>query len=275
MAESDDDQRLLDLIQLAMVPGVGPHTSQALLERFGSAGRALEASRRRTAERRRRRPQDRRKDLSRPSGLRRRRRAGVVPAHGRQCHFAWRSRLSAAAREHTRPAQPALRERGHSSRATSSPSRWSARGTVRPTACGSPNGYPPRWPERVSRSSRGWLAASTRPPTVVRSRREGEPSPSSPTDWRRSTLPSTKSWPAPSPKRGPWSARCRWGKVRWPACSRNGTGSFPGCRWVCWSSKQPRAAGRSRPRRTPWNRIARSSPYPARPTAWPAGAAIA
>ena len=45
MAESDDDQRLLDLIQLAMVPGVGPHTSQALLERFGSAGRVLEASR--------------------------------------------------------------------------------------------------------------------------------------------------------------------------------------------------------------------------------------
>jgi DNA processing protein len=44
LAESDD-QRLLDLIQLAMVPGVGPHTSRALLERFGSAGAALEASR--------------------------------------------------------------------------------------------------------------------------------------------------------------------------------------------------------------------------------------
>ena len=45
MAQTDDDQRLLDSIQLAMVPGVGPHTSQALLERFGSAGRVLAASR--------------------------------------------------------------------------------------------------------------------------------------------------------------------------------------------------------------------------------------
>jgi DNA processing protein len=45
LAEPDDDQRLLDLIHLAMVPGVGPHISQALLERFGSAGRVLDASR--------------------------------------------------------------------------------------------------------------------------------------------------------------------------------------------------------------------------------------
>jgi DNA processing protein len=46
LAETEtDDQRLLDSIQLAMVPGVGPHISQALLERFGSAGRALGASR--------------------------------------------------------------------------------------------------------------------------------------------------------------------------------------------------------------------------------------
>ena len=45
MAETDDDQRLLDSIQLAMVPGVGPQISQALLARFETAGRALEASR--------------------------------------------------------------------------------------------------------------------------------------------------------------------------------------------------------------------------------------
>jgi DNA processing protein len=44
LAETDDDQRLLDSIQLAMVPGVGPQISQALLARFETAGRALEAS---------------------------------------------------------------------------------------------------------------------------------------------------------------------------------------------------------------------------------------
>src|SRR5437899_2593938 len=35
---------LRDLVCLTMVPGVGPHTSRALLERFGTAGRALDAS---------------------------------------------------------------------------------------------------------------------------------------------------------------------------------------------------------------------------------------
>ena len=45
MAELDADQRLLDLIQLAMVPGVGPQISRVLLERFGSAGSVLNANR--------------------------------------------------------------------------------------------------------------------------------------------------------------------------------------------------------------------------------------
>ncbi|MFI5455172.1 MAG: DNA-processing protein DprA, partial [Isosphaerales bacterium] len=45
MAEPDLDLRLLDLIHLTMVKGVGPQTSRALLERFGSAGRVLSASR--------------------------------------------------------------------------------------------------------------------------------------------------------------------------------------------------------------------------------------
>lgn len=40
MSEPD----LLDLICLTLVPGVGPLTTQALLEHFGSAGRALDAS---------------------------------------------------------------------------------------------------------------------------------------------------------------------------------------------------------------------------------------
>ena len=48
-----------------MVPGVGPHTSQALLERFGSAGAGSGGVARGAARRRRRRPQDRRKDLPR------------------------------------------------------------------------------------------------------------------------------------------------------------------------------------------------------------------
>ena len=45
MAESEADERLLDLIHLTSVPGVGPQTCRMLLERFGSAGRALSASR--------------------------------------------------------------------------------------------------------------------------------------------------------------------------------------------------------------------------------------
>ena len=44
MAESTSDAELRDLICLTMVPGVGPHTSRALLERFGTAGRVLDAS---------------------------------------------------------------------------------------------------------------------------------------------------------------------------------------------------------------------------------------
>jgi DNA processing protein len=45
LAENDADQRLIDLLQLAMVPGVGPQISRSLLERFGSAGDVLGASR--------------------------------------------------------------------------------------------------------------------------------------------------------------------------------------------------------------------------------------
>ncbi len=44
MAEPDADERLLDLIQLTSVPGVGPQTWRMLMERFGSAGRALSAT---------------------------------------------------------------------------------------------------------------------------------------------------------------------------------------------------------------------------------------
>jgi len=39
-----DEPDLRDLICLTMVPGVGPHTGRALLARFGSAGRVLDAS---------------------------------------------------------------------------------------------------------------------------------------------------------------------------------------------------------------------------------------
>jgi DNA processing protein len=42
--DDPDDAALLDLICLNMVPGVGPHTGQALLERFKTAGRVLSAS---------------------------------------------------------------------------------------------------------------------------------------------------------------------------------------------------------------------------------------
>ena len=37
------DEGVLDLLRLTMVPGVGPKTCQALLERFGSAGKVLDA----------------------------------------------------------------------------------------------------------------------------------------------------------------------------------------------------------------------------------------
>jgi DNA processing protein len=45
LSDSDRDLRLLDLINLAAVPGVGPHTSRALLNHFGSADKILSASR--------------------------------------------------------------------------------------------------------------------------------------------------------------------------------------------------------------------------------------
>lgn len=43
-AGSKDDPGLLDLLRLTMVPGVGPKTCRALLERFGSAGKVLGAA---------------------------------------------------------------------------------------------------------------------------------------------------------------------------------------------------------------------------------------
>lgn len=48
--DSPDEAELLDLLCLTMVPGVGPATFQALMERFGSAGRALSASETRLRE---------------------------------------------------------------------------------------------------------------------------------------------------------------------------------------------------------------------------------
>ena len=44
MAEPASDDALRDLICLTMVPGVGPHTSRALLDRFGTPGGVLNAS---------------------------------------------------------------------------------------------------------------------------------------------------------------------------------------------------------------------------------------
>src|SRR3954454_14400376 len=38
------DADLCDLVCLTMVPGVGPHTSRALMERFGTPTRVLDAS---------------------------------------------------------------------------------------------------------------------------------------------------------------------------------------------------------------------------------------
>lgn len=44
MPESPDEAELLDLLCLTMVPGVGPATFQALMERFKTAGKVLSAS---------------------------------------------------------------------------------------------------------------------------------------------------------------------------------------------------------------------------------------
>ena len=43
-ADADREASLRDLLCLTMVPGVGPHTGQALLEAFGSASKVLDAS---------------------------------------------------------------------------------------------------------------------------------------------------------------------------------------------------------------------------------------
>ena len=109
LAESDADDRLLDLIRLTMVPGVGPHTSRALLERFGSAGRVLVgdscASSRdvagvgpKLAEKIARA----RQEFDAEAELALCRRLDV------QRHPARRSGYPAAAREHPRPTLPAL-----------------------------------------------------------------------------------------------------------------------------------------------------------------------
>jgi DNA processing protein len=45
LTDDKPDSELIDLIRLSMVSGVGPQTSRALLERFGSAGRVLTAKR--------------------------------------------------------------------------------------------------------------------------------------------------------------------------------------------------------------------------------------
>jgi DNA processing protein len=50
LPESDPDLRLVDLITLAAVPGVGPHVSRALLAHFGSAADVLAASRGKLSE---------------------------------------------------------------------------------------------------------------------------------------------------------------------------------------------------------------------------------
>ena len=195
---------LLDLIHLAMVPGVGPQISRALLERFGSAGARARGVARRPARRRGRRPQARRQDRAGPPGLRRRRRAGPLPAR-------WASASSRAAipiirrRSRTFPTRPACStSRDDSSRATSSPSRWSARGTARPTAM--------RIAERLAAGAgadrvHGGLGPGARHRRGRAPRRDQGRRPhasaSWPTAWRRSTRPSTKSWPGRSPRRAP------------------------------------------------------------------------
>ncbi len=45
LTESKSDEPLLDLIRLSMIPGVGPQTTQALLEHFQTPSRVLAASR--------------------------------------------------------------------------------------------------------------------------------------------------------------------------------------------------------------------------------------
>ena len=78
------------------------------------------------------------------------------------------------------PPGPALRERNDRSPGTSWRSPWSARGAARRTERGWRNGWPGPWPEPVSRSSPGWLAASTPRPTAGRSAPAAGRSPSWP-----------------------------------------------------------------------------------------------
>ena len=236
---------LRDLVLLTMVPGVGPHTCQALLERFGTPTRVLDA---RLADLRDVPgvgPQARREDPAGPAGARRRRRDRALPQGGRRPD---RPRRSAAIRRRWRRSPTRRRcstRRGPSSRATSLPSRWSARGGARPTACGSPSGWPRRWREPASPSSRAWPGASTRRPTAGRSRPAAARSPSWPTAWRRSIPPSTTSWPPRSPAAASSSPSCRCARGRSPASSRSGTGSSPASA-SAWSwSRPPRGAGRS------------------------------
>ena len=269
MAESDDDQRLLDLIHLAMVPGVGPQTCRALLERFGSAGPGSGGVAGRRCSRRAgvgpklaEKISRARHDFDAAAELALCRRMGVsVIARGDPGLSRRRSRTSP-----TRPVS--LYVEGRSSRATSSRSRWSARGTARRTACGSPSG----WLRALARTgftvvsglARGIDAAAHRgaikaggrtlavlanglasvyPPEHEELARVG----------RRGRCPGQRDADAPGAAGRPL-----------PAAQPDHLGALA---WAWSSSRPPRAAARSRPRSTPWSRTARSSPSPGRPTA--------
>ena len=247
-----------------MVPGVGPHTSRALLERFGTRRRVLDAS----VSALRDVPGVGPKLAERIAGARDEfdadGRAGALPAGGGHGSIARGDpALSAAARGDPRPAAPALRPGDVSSRRDQL-----AIALVGSRRC-TPYGL--RIAERLAASlarvgltvvsglargidaaaHRGALKAGGRTLAVL-------------ANGLAEVYPPEHDELAARDRRrrAPSSARCRCARGRSPASSRSATGSSPASAWA-WSWSRPRpGAARSRRRTTRWSRTARSSPSP-------------
>ncbi len=146
--DSSDDQGdadVADLVRLLLVPGVGPQTCRALIERFGSAGAVFEAPLAQVravagvGPRLAGRIGEARDTLDAEAELDRCHKSGVrlVPGGDRCIPRRWR-------RFPTR--RPCSTSRDRSSPPTRYRSPWSARAGVRPTACESPRSSPRHWP---------------------------------------------------------------------------------------------------------------------------------
>ena len=145
MSNAPTHEELVDLLRLSLIPGVGPRTRKALLEKFGSPKAVLAAAPSELREVQGVGPKlvgkiagaDGHVDAEEEIALCREHGIGILTEAAR--------RLSAVAARDSRPARRALRPRRRSNPTTPWPWASSARGTARSTACARPNGWPAAW----------------------------------------------------------------------------------------------------------------------------------